>query len=252
MKLKIVIIVLLLTGCGTTKEKLTGCDHYSKWCNEIRAMAVQSWKYSQLSKNVYDQEYQFDISKLYKKNESFEKETIGFNAELFQDLNNGEYVLVFRGTDSTIDYRRGNNPFKQQQNEYALEVFDKVRKRYGGEKFTVAGHSLGGGIAIHISLNRVNVIAYSFNGSPVFNNRGNFKNERYSIVENGEVLKLFRSPAREATQLYTSLGCSRGNPVNQHGMKNLAICLTQIAAIESEEAKNSLNLNEIEFKYPKE
>ncbi|APS38173.1 Mbeg1-like protein [Salegentibacter sp. T436] len=251
MKPTLMILVVLLLGCVTPKEILTGCDHYSGWCNEIRDLAVQSWKYAQLSKNVYEQEYQFKVSDLFKRIESFENKAIDFNAALYQDLESEGYVLVFRGTDSTLDYRRGNNPFNQEQNSYALEIFDDLRKKYGAEKLTVAGHSLGGGIATHVSLNRGNVTSYSFNGSPVFKKNGDFENERYSIVENGEILKLFRAPGREPTQLYTSIGCSHGNPVSKHGIQKLATCLTQIAAIESEEVRKSLDLNKLEFEYPK-
>lgn len=244
-------ILVGLAGCGPAKEKLTGCDHYSGWCNEIRELAKQSWKYGQLSKNVYKDEFQFDISHLYVRIEDFQKEEIDFYSTLFRDRTSGEYVLVFRGTDSPVDWKTGNNPFKQQQNIYALEVYDEIKKKHGMKEIIVVGHSLGGGIAIHISLNRENATAYSFNGSPVFKNHGNEENKRFSIVENGEILKLLRFPGREATQLYTSIGCSGGNPLTQHDMKSLALCLTQIAAIESEEAKKSLAANGINFLYPK-
>lgn len=248
----LLVFLVVLAGCGSTKEKLTGCDHYSGWCNEIRELAAQSWKYGQLSKNVYEQEFQFDLSSFYERIADFEKEEIDFYSSLYRDRASEEYILVFRGTDSPLDWKTGNNPYKQQQNLYALEIFDEIKERYGLEEMTVVGHSLGGGIAIHISLNRKGATAYSFNGSPVFRNQGNEENKRYSIVENGEILKLLRIPGREATQLYTSIGCSGGNPLSQHDMESLAVCLTQIAAIESDDAKRSLDGNNIKFLYPKE
>ena len=230
---------------SSSKIKLTGCDHPSKWCNEIRNIANKSWKYSQLCKNVYCQPFTFDLNDHYEKIQDFENKQIDFFSSLYKDKQNNEYVLVFRGTDSFEDFKTGNNPFKAEQNEYALKIFDDAKNQYNFDKCIVTGHSLGGGIAMHISLNRENVTAYSFNGSPVFINNNNFSNERFSIVENGEILKIVRLFGREADQLYTSIGCSKGDPITQHDMKNLAICLTKIAAVETHDAKKSLELNSI-------
>ena len=247
-----ILSLLLFISCKSAKIQLTGCDHYSGWCNEIREISVKSWKYAQLSKNVYESDYKFKLTDYFEEIESFENTYIDFYSTLFLDKMNGDYVLVFRGTDSFKDFKTGNNPFRQIQNNYALIVFDYIVNKYNLRNITVTGHSLGGGMSIHTSLNRPNVIAYSFNGSPVFKKSAEFNNERYSIVENGEVLKLLRIFGREATQLYTSIGCSNGNPIKQHDMKSLAVCLTKIAAIEDEEAKMSLKNNDIEFEYKKD
>ena len=228
---------------------MTGCNHPSGWCNEIRNIANKSWKYGQLCKNVYNKPFSFQVSDYFEKIQDFENKSIDFFATLYKDKSSNEFVLVFRGTDSFEDFKTGNNPFKQSQNKYALEIYDEIKKQYGFNKCIVTGHSLGGAIAINISLNRQNVTVFSFNSSPVFKNINNISNDRYSIVENGEILKLLRIFGREATQLYTSIGCSNGDPIKQHDMKSLAICLTQIASIESIEAKNSLIKNGIKPEY---
>lgn len=248
----ILSILCLSMSCKSSKLDMTGCEHYSGWCDQIRDISVHSWKYAQLSKNVYESDYKFDVTDYFEEIQSFENVNIDFYSTLFLDKMTGEYVLVYRGTDSFKDFKTGNNPFKQSQNNYALIVFDYVVKKYMLNNIVTAGHSLGGGMSIHASLNRPNIIAYSFNGSPVFKKSANFNNERYSIVENGEILKLFRIFGREATQLYTSIGCTRGNPIKQHDMESLAVCLTQIAAIESSDAKMSLKKNSIDFEYEKD
>ncbi|MGX7668880.1 Mbeg1-like protein [Flavobacterium pedocola] len=240
------IISINFQSCiSYTKVPLSDCDHTSGWCKEIRDIAVKSWKYAQLSKNVYNKTFQFKTDKYFEKIENFENESINFFAVLYKEKQENQYVLVFRGTDSFNDFKTGNNPFKQEQNKYALKIYDLIKRRYNFQNCIVAGHSLGGGIAIHVSLNRENITAFTFNGSPVFKNKNNISNERYSIVENGEVLKIARILGREADQLYTSIDCSSGNTIKQHDMKNLAICLTQIAAVENKEATESLILNGI-------
>ncbi len=56
---------------------------------------------------------------------------------------------------------------------------------------------------------------------------------RHSTIERGEIRKLTRVFAREATQLYTSRNCTDGfSPVKQHSAFKLAKCLTRTAALD--------------------
>ena len=63
MKIIIIGLSLLLASCCTTRSQLTGFDHYSGWCNEIRNVSDKSWKYAQLSKNVYNKKIKYKIDK---------------------------------------------------------------------------------------------------------------------------------------------------------------------------------------------
>ncbi len=227
------LIMTTLLGCTNSVEVVqTGRDHPSGWSDQIRSLASHSWLPAQLAYNVYKDADQFDVSGRYHWVRDFEEKRMDFFASLYKENGQQNYILAFRGTDSLADFRSGNNPVFQRQNGYALAVFDQVRDSYSPREITVVGHSLGGGIAIHVSINRANVKAYTFNGSPVFRSDGvPFENERYSIVEHGEVLKIGRLPGREATQLYTSVGCTKEkNPFSQHAMKLLANCLTEMAS----------------------
>lgn len=245
----LIFMMIFVSGCCTVKNELTGCDHPSGWCSEIRHISQKSWKYAQLSKNVYNKKFQYNIDNYFLKVNEYKNENLDFFSTLYQSKESGNYILVYRGTDSLKDFKTGNNPFNQQQNQYAIEVFDQI-EREGKKIDIVAGHSLGGGMSIHVSLNRDNVTAYSFNGSPVFRNDNSKDNERYSIVEFGEILKFPRVFGREATQLYTSIGCeNEGGPIDQHDMIMLADCLTQIAAIDDSQAKGSLADRGLKQKY---
>lgn len=241
-----IFFLILVTSCNSYRKiTLTDCEHPSGWCKEIRDLAAHSWKYAQLSKNVYIKTFSYNVEDYFETLQAYENKAISFYAVLFRDIITNEFILVFRGTDSSKDFKTGNNPFYQQQNIYGLKIYDQIKGKYKPEKMCVVGHSLGGAIAINISLNRANVKAYSFNGSPVFKNKLNLSNPRYSIVEYGEILKLPRLFGSEATQEYTSIGCSKGDPIKQHDMQSLATCLTRIATIENPEALVSLKKNNI-------
>ena len=143
-----------------------------------------------------------------------------------------------------------NGNILKYQNIRAVDKFDLVSAIYPGAPIVVTGHSLGGALATHVSLNRTNARAYVFNSSPRF-----FKtdkcdvpdcgNERDSIVEYGEINKIFRIFGSEPTQTYTSIGCIDGaNPLTNHSMRDLAICLASIAQVEvNYETGETVHLN---------
>jgi hypothetical protein len=239
---------LLLAGCGSMRTRLTECDHPSGWCKEIRELAAHAWPYAQLSSNVYLKEDQFDLAGRFRELSVHENKNIGFYATLYEDTRNQQLVFVVRGTDDIEDWTRGN--FRPNQNEFGLATTRAVKAKYPGRPLVVAGHSLGGGVAMHISLNEKVDRTYSFNGSPHFRANGQREeSDRYSIAEFGEINKLIRVFGREATQLYTSIGCSHGDPLRQHAQFLLATCLTQIAAVHDTEAAKSLERNKLTSPY---
>lgn len=76
-----------------------------------------------------------------------------------------EIVLALRGTDELADWWHGN--ISGEQYQQALALIDELRAKFPRSKLTVTGHSLGGGIALYLSMMRVQVSAYVFNPSPV-------------------------------------------------------------------------------------
>ena len=242
--LLVAVTAAALTACGQNIRHLdlTGCDHPSGWRKEIRGLAVNSWPYAQLSYVVYNKQPGLSIAPGFQELSVHENKSIGFYAVLFEDARDKSLVFVIRGTEDLTDWKKGN--FAQDQNNFGLESFKKIATANPGRNIVVAGHSLGGGVAMHISLNEPVQAAYSFNGSPNFRMKGSEpKTKRYSIVEYGEILKFPRVFGREATQLYTSIGCSEGDPITQHDQLFLATCLTQIAAADDPAAAASLVQN---------
>ncbi|ACE84407.1 alpha/beta hydrolase family protein [Cellvibrio japonicus] len=257
MKNALVIFTALFVMQGCTwfsKIKQTGTDHCSGWSDQVRSLADEAWLYAQLSQNVYADNDDFMLRDTVRLIEEFDRKDINFYSALYQDTATGTYSFIFRGTDSFEDFRTGNNPFEQIQNKIALSIVESKTKEYSLDSFVVAGHSLGGGIATHVSLNIQGATLYTFNGSPVFKKSNvKFNNQRDSIVERGEVLKIVRLLAREPDQIYTSIECTSGNAIEEHSIKKLATCLTRIsAANDNEQALSSLKINNIDKKWCKE
>ena len=242
-------------GCATTgvptgqRTQLTGCDHYSGWCNEVRTAAVEAFAYAQIAANAY-RNGPYDVGPDFKWIDGADNDGRGFAYTVYEYRPGGRLhsvVLGFRGTETTFsDWIVGN--LLGLQNARGLAVFDRLRATYGPDiDIVVAGHSLGGGIATHVSLRRARAPAFVFNTSPRFSARGPVPdNPRLSIVEYGEWLKAARIFGREPTQRYISIGCTRGaDPIRQHGIRLLADCLTRIAAYEDGDARASLARNRI-------
>ena len=248
-------ILFVLQGCTWFSNiEQTGTDHCSGWSDQVRSLADEAWLYAQLSQNVYADNDDFILRDTVKLIEEFDRSDISFYGALYQDTASGVHSFIFRGTDSLEDFRTGNNPFEQIQNKVALSIVKSKVKEHSLSSFVVAGHSLGGGIATHVSLNIQGATLYTFNGSPVFKKSNmKFDNQRDSIVEDGEILKIVRLLAREPNQIYTSIECTSGNAIEEHSMKKLAICLTRISAVNDNQlALSSLKANSIDKKWCKE
>ncbi len=247
------LLCSLMLSCTSTRRIPQTVNHPSGWSDQVIALCEHAWPIAQLANNSYEDEDALDISDQYTMVRRFEDKPLHFNAVLYRYNGSNNYVLAYRGTDGLKDFKTGNNPVNQLQNEHGLAIFDTVRASLDtNSEIIVAGHSLGGGIATGVSLNRANVTSYSFNGSPVFKKKNQLGegNKRYSIVENGEILKLTRIFGREPDQIYTSLNLTpKGDPVTQHSIKKLAVGLAQIAAIKSNTAENFLQKNNLDSPY---
>lgn len=253
MKVKIFLAAIALAGLPscTPWQKVALTNYVGGWAEQIRRSAEEAYPYAQMSTNAYGDSDSFNLGPRFKLAGSADNDEIGFAYAIFERYEGdrlAEVVIAFRGTELTTwpDWMHGN--FKPHQNKRGLELYDKVRARVSpAVPISVTGHSLGGGIATHVSLNRAGPKSYIFNASPRFRAEGKIAdNRRLSIVEYGEVLKVARLPGREPTQTYVSINCTPGvDTLGQHRIRPLAECLTRIAAIELPEARESVKLNRL-------
>ena len=250
-KLILSAALLLLTSACTywQKTQLTGLDHPSGWADQIRFAAVEAYPYAQMSNNAYADSVRYDLGPDLTNLQNVPNDPLGFAYSIFERREGGrlaEVIIAFRGTEGFIsrDMECGN--LRGCQNQEGLRTYDRIRAAQDPSvQVNVTGHSLGGGIATHVSLQRPNVRSYIFNASPRFRRNGSIPdNRRVSIVERGELLKVLRAPGREAPQTYISINCTPGvGPISQHSIRPLADCLTRIAAWQDAGARASLSRN---------
>lgn len=240
----IAALALGAAGCATTGQintpvVQTGCDHPTGWSDQIRATAGETWLFAQMAANAYRGPPPFDLGPDIREDERRDNDGVGFAYAIYERRSAAggpsSWVIAFRGTendrDPLVDWVHGN--LLGRQNARGLAVYDALRARVGSDAIAVTGHSLGGGIASHVSMCRAGVDTYVFNTSPRFRRCDGqwIANRRWSVVEKGEALKAGRVFLPEATQKYTSINCTRtGGPIRQHGIAPLAACLTGLAA----------------------
>ncbi len=120
----------------------------------------------------------------------------GLAYNIYEKIGTNKVVFAFRGTDGKNDYLWANlsiPPFNLQYRQ-ARKAIKKYLNENKHKKVVVTGHSLGGGLALSISV-RFGIKAFTFDSSPrVFDGRKNKHKEakRVLIYQKGEILKLVR------------------------------------------------------------
>jgi hypothetical protein len=272
MKSKVLGIVLIclsivtLAACQTNTRipNTFEMKPESGWSDQQRQVALKSYLYAQMESNTYGQRgdgygsdgMDFVLPSIYSV-KHFPNDDIGLAYSIYEkheDSKLTEVVLAFRGTEgfgNWGDFWHGN--LLARQNSRALSKYKKLRSALNNDDhanvpITLVGHSLGGALAIHVAMNSEEVIPYYvFNSSPRFKLIEKWEGDRdpeqlfkirYSIVETSEFLYSLRFPATEATQTYQPMNCdAHFKPFSSHGIEKLAKCLTQVAAMNDQNAK---------------
>jgi len=154
----------------------------------------------------------------------------GLSADIYKSNTENHLVIAYRGTDDTKDWVHANIDINSDINgQYNNAV--KVKATYSNPRITTVGHSLGGGLAIHVSVIHEDVDAIVFNPSPrLFIPKGatRFHNKVIIIYETGEILTAIRSlfttldKVKHSKYKFNYLG---GNAVTEHSMPKFAQCM---------------------------
>ena len=128
----------------------------------------------------------------------------GLSYDIFQKDNSNDVVIAFRGTDSKWDYIVSNfTPFISPAYKQAKKEVLEYKNLHPNRNLIVVGHSLGGGLALSVSVwNGVN--AYTFDSSPrIFDGLGDHKEpaERVLIFQKGEILERFRQKLPKVSEV---------------------------------------------------
>lgn len=194
--------------------------------------------YAALSSNAYhnsDRE-RFRVEQLGWNLTSQKHHLCGLAYDIYRHSSSGKIVWAFRGTDSMLDYLTANlaylpfSPFNQYRK--ANKIFKKFIRSFDPRHVTVCGHSLGGGLALSMSV-RHGVPAFTFDSSPrIFDGLGDKHREARRIVvyEDGEILQKIRErypKFREVVQEESIFKCSYDFSGSQHRGDKLAKGLLQ-------------------------
>lgn len=253
--LKTIAVFALLSstlgGCALLRSGGNSCDDYDGPTPFLNAnsndsvyqeVAVESYLYAQMAANSYNRDYWFALPDSISAGPPVDRGH-GFQAMVFEIRSGGkttQVVIAFRGTDERGDWPGGN--FGTRQLGLAEQLFEEVRDTYRDQqvKIVTVGHSLGGALALQISMNYPDVDTYVFNSSYRYRWHGVSydQNYRIGVAETGDIAQTIRWVLGNPDILHhPHYRCtSRGN----HSINRLSRCLTHIAAISSSGAVESL------------
>lgn len=184
------------------------------------------------------------------------RKTHGFNYTVYDKRSAAgtleRRVIAFRGTDTRqlSDWFYGNIGTTQRDQGRALYKAERDKLDNNGSArvpISVTGHSLGGAIAIQISLENPGVDAYVFNTSPRYTLLPPNTNRRIAIAERGDILEVLRSRSMPARQDLLVINCApTEGRIASHSIRKLAECVTWIAAKSDPAAKASVATNQVE------
>lgn len=179
----------------------------------------------------------------------------GFNYTVYDKRNGAgkleRRVIAFRGTDANqlTDWVYGN--LSNTQRNQGVELYKLERDKLDAEggkaiPITTTGHSLGGAIAIQVSLENEGVDAYVFNTSPRYTLIQPNANKRVGVAERGDILEVLRNRSMPTRHDMMIINCRpTDGRFSAHAIRELAECLTWIAAKSDNAAKSSVASNKI-------
>lgn len=252
-RLKPLLIALLLlgtTGCASvwhTRETRTCPADPGEVLNTpgcIRATAALGYEYAVLAALAYEPKASPDLApppgvvEVEACTEPACDGALGYQYRVFHRVRDGqvvEKIIAYRGTDGKGDWS-ANLFGRKDQNRAALATFLKVRGD-GNIPVSVTGDSLGGALAVQVSLCHPVHRRVALDASPRFYKRlcpgglalprpADASTKLLLFSETGEILGPTRWLGRNPDQLATRVNCIGGeNTISQHDVRRLAACM---------------------------
>lgn len=226
-----------LSALVANKEALQSCKcsyesrftvFHKKKRSELDKISNEIYPYAIMSSNAYDHKLQVRVPG-WNRTKRYEYKKHGFSADTYISDDTKSVVIAFRGTDDKNDWLKGN--LTKAQYLDADNLFSMIVKDNPGIKITTTGHSLGGGLAVHVSLANQGVNAFVFDASPrlfAHKNYGKYNNRVVLAYDTGEILeplrKLFTTLKKTKVEeyKYNFLG---GFGVGEHSIEAFSRCM---------------------------
>ena len=249
-------ISVLLPSPESAKECV--CDYHERLTQftedreQLKVISKEVIPYSIMSLNAYDNELQLKLPNWERVSRMVSKH--GFSSDIYVSSNGNEIVIAFRGTDDAKDWLYANldtDP-KGQYND-ADKVYKKVAKDYRGKRIITTGHSLGGGLAMHVSILNPDVDAYVFDPSPRV-----FSDDRYDMYQNkivilyetGEILEAIRPlfiSLKKIKPIKYRYNFLDGDPVMEHSIEAFSRCMYATTVLTENEYGQVCNSKTLSF-----
>lgn len=249
--------------CDNIKYASTDVNHHKKaYDKNYRNAASEAYVYALMASNVYEQyatsKPKFEIPGWRQESEKITTwRGLGAHIYVKEPLEN-IVAVVFEGTnaDSWRDWLFGNlNIYWLGQYAEADALVDRVIEDHPTAQIITAGHSLGGGLAIHTALTHQNISTFAFNASPRVFIPDDFEGQGSEIMlisENDDILQSLRKTwgSLDALKLagpyeefdFLDLATNNDDKLTEHGMYIIARGLMLVAAgNESQHAINMIN-----------
>ncbi|MEM7360141.1 MAG: Mbeg1-like protein [Pseudomonadota bacterium] len=219
-----------LSQCKCSYEK-----RFSFFEEDIQVLdqvAEENYVYAVMSANAYDKGFQVEIPGWTREQRVVTSK--GLSADIYLSNDRRRAVIAYRGTDDLPDWLHANADFNShEKGQYrdAVHVWEKASAMADDLEITTVGHSLGGGLAMHVAVTNENVNAVVFNPSPrlfIPKDAKRYENDVQIIYETGEILTVLRymfstlGKVKHSRFKFNYLG---GNIISEHSMPKFARCM---------------------------
>ena len=257
-----IVAAALAGGCTTlTPVNVGGTDPVAGWNVETRDLAGRSWLYAQLSMNAYEDYEAFTLPGNIVQRPSSGNDDVGYAYVIFDRFEGdrlAETIIAYRGTEAdlthgSVDVLLGS--MLGVQHGRGLETATAVQSQRSTtaepqSELSVTGHSLGGAIAHHVSEKLLDEDQPGVTRSVVFNDSPRVVGfsiddaDRTAIIEQGDFVGALRAFGHSSDDVHSVIDCQPGfAPFKAHSIRDLAECMTWIAAYDDPDARLSLAEN---------